>query len=865
MEKIRFRRKAYEQMLDWKNRLADRYALLARAAHAAPAREPVDAARPRAQPAGGKLLRARNRFRFVHEPECYPQPPLRVNQWLTRSGGSAILNLVSVIEVDVACDVFAVSRKPPTTQIRNSLSNRPSQMKPHPGIRPLRRLSVSFVRAAASVAFLFPFVGFSATEIVDGIEWYYQTNGSSATLDRVDSWTAHISVINTGTTGDIVVPEMLGGLPVKSLGYMCFRDCLKLTSITIPGCVDSIDSGAFWNCKGLSYIKLPKKFKEKSWSQLPSTCSIRFYEKLLVQSTFGQPVPGTGDNSLTTEDAITAFVDQFVMDPTNAKVRYACIGWDGTGSVPVYGKTSSCSFVIMDDSTLTWNWETQVLVSVSIAGDSMSFDWKEWIPKDDMATIDLEPASPLQQIVLSGDSNGVTVSGSTLSIPADQPRNVVVSLIDNGVHLNVQSDLGSCTPAVGQTLWEQNTTINASVASPAPENGLKLHCKGWSGTGSVPSTGTGTNFTFTISENSSLVWNWVTQALISVSVIGGTSEFGSQWIDFGTMAVADIIPDPRYYAVSVFGNTDGVVVNGASLCIPADGPRNIVAVVASVQPETKTEIVDNVEWSFVSFDGKATIRKDGLSSAIPASTAGAVLVPETLGGVPVAEIGEKAFAGCSGVTRLLFTGDAPATVADDAFEGLPEGCTVHVRKGSTGWGNALPGTWHGLPVSDDLLFVEATAAGGGGVSGGGFYAEGDEVSLAAAAETGSVFSHWSGDVAGTEPAKRFEIAEDTTATATFIPESAADRIVADRAETNGYYTVEQLRGLAAGDLLIDLDAATGSARIGVKLEESDDLSDPDSWRPVEFTGADLDVGEDGSVGLRVKTDDNVRFFRLVVP
>ena len=28
MEKIRFRRKAYEQMLDWKNRLANRYALL---------------------------------------------------------------------------------------------------------------------------------------------------------------------------------------------------------------------------------------------------------------------------------------------------------------------------------------------------------------------------------------------------------------------------------------------------------------------------------------------------------------------------------------------------------------------------------------------------------------------------------------------------------------------------------------------------------------------------------------------------------------------------------------------------------------------------------------------------------------------
>ena len=127
--------------------------------------------------------------------------------------------------------------------------------------------------------------------------------------------------------------------------------------------------------------------------------------------------------------------------------------------------------------------------------------------------------------------------------------------------------------------------------------------------------------------------------------------------------------------------------------------------------ESVCEIVDNVEWSFVSFDGKATIRKDGLSSAIPASTAGAVLVPETLGGVPVAEIGEKAFAGCSGVTRLLFTGDAPATVWVSSLDGEP----IEGKEAIDSW-TSEEGKSHRivgkLEAGGEFVLIETTAPDG---------------------------------------------------------------------------------------------------------------------------------------------------------
>lgn len=47
-----------------------------------------------------------------------------------------------------------------------------------------------------------------------------------------------------------------------------------------------------------------------------------------------------------------------------------------------------------------------------------------------------------------------------------------------------------------------------SVASPVAEGSAVWTCFGWSGTGSVPSPGTGATATFVISEDSRITWNW---------------------------------------------------------------------------------------------------------------------------------------------------------------------------------------------------------------------------------------------------------------------------------------------------------------------------------------------------------------------
>ena len=62
-----------------------------------------------------------------------------------------------------------------------------------------------------------------------------------------------------------------------------------------------------------------------------------------------------------------------------------------------------------------------------------------------------------------------------------------------------------------------------------------------------------------------------------------------------------------------------------------------------------TESVDGIEWKYTVTDGQAQI---GPQLAITNTTAGAIVVPATLGGKPVTGVGQGAFAGCSSLTSV---------------------------------------------------------------------------------------------------------------------------------------------------------------------------------------------------------------------
>jgi hypothetical protein len=64
--------------------------------------------------------------------------------------------------------------------------------------------------------------------------------------------------------------------------------------------------------------------------------------------------------------------------------------------------------------------------------------------------------------------------------------------------------------------------------------GTQYICAGWSGTGSVPTQGAGTEATFTLATNTQLTWLWKTQAWFDATASGnGFIDVTNGWLDFG--------------------------------------------------------------------------------------------------------------------------------------------------------------------------------------------------------------------------------------------------------------------------------------------------------------------------------------------
>lgn len=163
------------------------------------------------------------------------------------------------------------------------------------------------------------------------------------------------------------------------------------------------------------------------------------------------------------------------------------------------------------------------------------------------------------------------------------------------------------------------------------------------------------------------------------------------------------------------------------------------------------------------------------------------------------------------------------------------------------------------------LSLATAAIGNGTISGAGNYNQGSSVTLTASPQPGYVFSHWQGDVVGVSNQVTVAMDVAKNVSAVFIPESAAEQLAAAKAAQGGFYTRDQIHALEVGNLVLDVDSASGTARIGVQLMETSNLSDPTSWRPVGMSTGNLDVGSDGTVGLNVPATGNAKFFKVVVP
>jgi len=248
-----------------------------------------------------------------------------------------------------------------------------------------------------------------------------------------------------------------------------------------------------------------------------------------------------------------------------AGIQFVFTGWSGGAS----GTGLTSDDILMNAAkTATANWKTQFYLTMTTTHGNV-LPGSGW--HDAGSAVAISASAPIamlgERYVWLGWTGSGTGSYTGALNPAGITMNGPITEAAAWRHefsLTVVSPYDAPNPAVGLHWYAVGTTINAVVTSPAPgPTGTQYVCTGWTGSGSVPATGSITAVTFVIGAPSSITWNWNIQFYLNVSSAHGTVG-GEGWYDPGTTAYALVTPliveEPggiRYVFINWTGDATG--------------------------------------------------------------------------------------------------------------------------------------------------------------------------------------------------------------------------------------------------------------------------------------------------------------------
>lgn len=259
-----------------------------------------------------------------------------------------------------------------------------------------------------------------------------------------------------------------------------------------------------------------------------------------------------------------------------------------------------------------WDWTTNYWVSVSTTGFGSSGFESGWYVDGSNVAVSIAPSIHSYSIALSGDTDGAVLDGTNLTFQVNgAARSITASIDEVKPHLSVVSEHGTPIPAAGDHIYSFDAEVTVSVEAPASVNGVRAVCTGWTGTGSVPSSGDDSSATFVITEDSSITWNWTTAYWVSFNVAGkGTTSYESQWVVDGTNLVIPFSVNTPFYSLSLSGDSDGVILGKNSITVPVVSPRSIIL---NVTEYTYNTALDSVSLPWIAEGAASWIPQGNVS------------------------------------------------------------------------------------------------------------------------------------------------------------------------------------------------------------------------------------------------------------
>ncbi len=165
--------------------------------------------------------------------------------------------------------------------------------------------------------------------------------------------------------------------------------------------------------------------------------------------------------------------------------------------------------------------------------------------------------------------------------------------------------------------------------------------------------------------------------------------------------------------------------------------------------------------------------------------------------------------------------------------------------------------------------MTAQAGTGGTVSGGGAFDVNATATLTATPSTGYAFSHWTGDAVGSANPLQLSVDSNKTVQANFVPAAATEAFfeggvqsgvqsVVANPNSFGLYNAQQLRSMAVGQPVLEVDPATGKGKIQFGIKQSQNLT---SWSDLLINSADVFI-RNGKLEVEFTRSGNAAFYRV---
>ncbi len=269
----------------------------------------------------------------------------------------------------------------------------------------------------------------------------FQCAGTPAIANGVVYSIANGRIIALSTNGaylgDFLAPDWNTSPPGRFAGPIIVTDDVLIASTT-PGNVFVFNRTNFTahhqRIDNASRFALANNVLYISASSNVMAFSAEALWKFTVKATgvpydFPEPYPlGTNyafTNVLITETIESPLVVQF-------KTRHRLLGWTGQGSVPAAGTSNTVSFVITNDSELTWHWQTEHWLDVEtdlMGGGSVNLQ-DSWQIDHESIMLTATPSNYYHFAYWDGD---VSSTSNVIMLSMTRPLRVVAHFAHNRV------------------------------------------------------------------------------------------------------------------------------------------------------------------------------------------------------------------------------------------------------------------------------------------------------------------------------------------------------------------------------------------------------------------------------------------------